>query len=313
MARMRPSDGERPGEKHREVADADGRRGAETAARSGPFGADVAVRTRSALVLGLTVLALTAIGSWAFAVFAAVLAALVLGEWLAVTGCRKSLAVPGDLPVAAGLVVLLYMALGWRWALAASVVLAIAVALAAGDGRAERGAGSRLWAGLGVIYAVVPSIALMSLRNSASFGLWALVFLYAVVWSTDIAAFFSGRAIGGPRLSPQISPKKTWSGAIGGLVGAVLAGMLVGVIAHVPALLPVIGLAGLCSVVCQAGDLFESWIKRCFLVKDSGQLIPGHGGVMDRVDGLIAAAVFLAIVGWSRAGLDDAASGILSW
>jgi phosphatidate cytidylyltransferase len=279
--------------------------------RPGLFGSDVAIRTRSALVLGLAVLGLTAIGGWPFAVFAAAFAGQVFREWLSVTGCRRSMVVPGDLAVAAGVVVLLFAAFGLWWSVVGALVVITVVVVA--DPKIDRGAGSRIWAGFGVIYAVLPAIALESLRGSIGFGLWALVFLYAVVWSTDIAAFFVGRAIGGPRLLPIISPKKTWSGAIGGLCGGLIASVAVGLLAHLPSLLPVILLAALCSIVSQAGDLFESWIKRCFLVKDSGGLIPGHGGLMDRVDGLIAAALFLAIVGWSRAGLDDAASGFLFW
>jgi phosphatidate cytidylyltransferase len=262
-------------------------------------------------VLGLTVLALTAVGGWAFDVFAAVLAGLVFREWMFVTCGRRSIVVPGDLAVAAGIVVVLFVVFGLTWAALGAIVLIAVVVIA--EPAIDRSAASRLWAGFGVVYAVLPAIALDSLRGSATFGLWALIFLYAVVWSTDIAAFFAGRALGGPRLLPMISPKKTWSGAIGGLCGGVAASVVVGLLAHLPSLLPVILLAAVCSVVSQAGDLFESWIKRCFLVKDSGGLIPGHGGVMDRVDGLIAAALFLAIVGWSRSGLDNAAGGFLNW
>jgi phosphatidate cytidylyltransferase len=280
-------------------------------AEPGRFGADVAIRTRSAVVLGLAALGLTAVGGWAFALFVAGLAGLVLSEWLFVTGCRRSMLLPGDLSVVAGLVALLYVAFGLWAALVGVAALIVLVVVA--DPKLDRGAGSRVWAGVGVLYAVLPAIALMSLRASPSNGLWALVFLYAVVWSTDIGAFFVGRALGGARLLPAISPKKTWSGAIGGLLGAVIAGLIVSLVAGVPAVAPVVALAGLTSIVCQSGDLFESWIKRCFLVKDSGQLIPGHGGVMDRVDGLIAASLFMAVVGWSRAGLDAAANGVLIW
>ena len=282
-----------------------------SAAEPGRFGADVAIRTRSAVILGVAALGLTAIGGWAFAFFAAALAGQVLREWLSITGCRRSMVVPGDMAVAAGAVVLLFAAFDLRVAGVSAITLIALVVVA--DPKIDRGASSRLWAGFGVLYAILPAIALESLRGSATFGLWALVFLYAVVWTTDIAAFFTGRAIGGPRLLPIISPKKTWSGAVGGLTGGIIAGAIVSFAAKVPAVLPVIALAGLCSIVAQTGDLFESWIKRRFLVKDSGQLIPGHGGVMDRVDGLIVAGLFLAIVGWFRVGLNDPANGFLSW
>jgi phosphatidate cytidylyltransferase len=279
--------------------------------KPGRFGSDVAIRTRSAIVLGLSVLALTALGGWAFSVFAAVLCGLVFREWLFVTGFRRSIVVPGDLTVAAAAVVVLYAIFGWSVALAGSLLMIVLVVVA--DPKLLRGTGSRLWAGFGVVYAVLPAIALESLRASPTLGFWAIIFLYAVVWSTDIAAFFAGRAFGGARLMPAISPKKTWSGAIGGLCGAIVAGGIVSLLAKCPVFVPVIVLAAIASIVTQAGDLFESWIKRRFLVKDSGQLIPGHGGVMDRVDGLVAAALLLAIVGWCRSGLTDAASGVLIW
>jgi phosphatidate cytidylyltransferase len=151
------------------------------------------------------------------------------------------------------------------------------------------------------------------LRADPGYGIAAILLLFAIVWTTDIAGYFAGRAIGGPKLAPSISPKKTWSGAIAGLAGA----MIVVVIAarfipqtQIGALLAV---AILLSVVSQAGDLAESAMKRHFGVKDSSQIIPGHGGVMDRLDGFWAAVVCAALIGIARGGFAAPAKGLLIW
>jgi len=117
-----------------------------------------------------------------------------------------------------------------------------------------------------------------------------------VVWGTDIAAYFTGRAIGGPKLAPRISPGKTWSGAVGGAVIAMIAGTALIYVVEGAFLWPVAFLALILSIISQSGDLFESYIKRRFGVKDSSHLIPGHGGVMDRVDGLVFASIAAFLV-----------------
>ncbi len=148
----------------------------------------------------------------------------------------------------------------------------------------------------GLAYAALPAIALSLLRGSDLAGLMAILFLFAVVWATDIFAYFVGRAVGGAKLAPRISPGKTWSGALGGAAAAVLAGALFSPWLAAGALS--LGLAALVlSAISQVGDLFESAVKRRAGVKDSSHLIPGHGGVMDRVDGLVAAAVALYLIG----------------
>jgi phosphatidate cytidylyltransferase len=137
-----------------------------------------------------------------------------------------------------------------------------------------------------------------------------MLFLFATVWATDILAYFVGRAIGGPKLAPSISPGKTWSGAIGGAVAGAAAGLVVAA-AMGSASLAWIGLIAIVlSVVSQAGDLFESSVKRRNGVKDSGSLIPGHGGVMDRVDGLVAAAFALYVIGWLTGSADNPAQAL---
>jgi phosphatidate cytidylyltransferase len=172
-------------------------------------------------------------------------------------------------------------------------------------------AGEGGWLWLAVAYAAIPAAALAFLRDGDAAGLWAILFLFAVVWATDILAYFVGRAVGGPKLAPSISPGKTWSGAIGGAAAGTLAGIGVAAAAASPASPWLIGLAALLlSVLSQMGDLFESGLKRRFGVKDSGWLIPGHGGVMDRVDGLVAAAIALYVVGALAAGADMPAHGL---
>ncbi len=134
-----------------------------------------------------------------------------------------------------------------------------------------------------------------------------------MVWSTDIAAYFNGRALGGPKLAPRFSPGKTWSGAIGGAAAAVAGGILVASLVVAPGGWMVPAVALLLSVVAQAGDLGESWVKRRFGAKDSGTLLPGHGGVLDRVDGLVAAAALLYVLGAIVAGPDTPFAIFLSF
>jgi len=133
------------------------------------------------------------------------------------------------------------------------------------------------------------------------------------VWATDILAYFVGRFVGGPKLWKQVSPNKTWSGAIGGACAAIAAGLVVAHYAHLPNSLAAAGLALILSAASQAGDLFESAFKRRFGVKDAGHVIPGHGGIMDRLDGFLVAAAVAALIGIVRGGLDAPARGLLVW
>jgi phosphatidate cytidylyltransferase len=171
----------------------------------------------------------------------------------------------------------------------------------------------RVWTAAGIPYAGVLGMAPIVLRNDVQYGFLAIVFLFAVVWATDIVAYFVGRAIGGPKLAPRISPKKTWSGAIGGTIAAIAAALVVALMAGLPNL-PALGLiAAAASALAQAGDLFESAIKRRFGAKDSSHLIPGHGGLMDRLDGFVAAAALAALIGLVHGGVEEPARGLLVW
>ena len=168
-----------------------------------------------------------------------------------------------------------------------------------------------MWAGAGTVYAGVPLVSLGLLRASPTYGLPAILWLFAVVWGADIAAYFAGRLIGGPRLWPAVSPGKTWSGAIvGALAGASLGLLLAPWTNRVEALFW-LGLgAAIASVL---GDLFESAVKRRFEVKDSSGLIPGHGGMMDRLDAFIAASLFAALVASANTRGSYIASGLFQW
>jgi phosphatidate cytidylyltransferase len=168
------------------------------------------------------------------------------------------------------------------------------------------------WIAAGILYAALMVIAPVVLRADAAFGFIAVVFLFAIVWSTDILGYFAGRAFGGPKLMPAVSPKKTWSGAVAGAAGAVgVAVLLASWLGLDP--LPLGGVALALSIFSQGGDLLESWIKRRFGAKDASHIIPGHGGVMDRLDGFWAAAVVGVAVGLWRGGIDSAARGLLLW
>lgn len=156
--------------------------------------------------------------------------------------------------------------------------------------------GRPAWLASGLVYIVLPSWALLYLRTDPAAGAATVFWLLAVVWASDTGAFAVGRLIGGPKMSPSISPKKTWSGLIGGIGSAGLVGAVTAILLGKQGLLAFSGWSALIGGVAQAGDLGESWVKRYFGVKDTSGVIPGHGGLFDRVDGLLAAAVAVAAI-----------------
>lgn len=174
--------------------------------------------------------------------------------------------------------------------------------------------GGRLgWRFLGLLYASAVLVSPVVLRLDPAMGFAVLVWLFAVVWGSDVMAYACGRMIGGPKLMPRVSPKKTWSGFIGGTVFAALAGTAVAAFFEAPALLPVGVVSLIAAIISQGGDLVESAIKRHFGVKDASALIPGHGGFMDRLDGFIAAGLFALVLGVARGGWTGAGQGVLIW
>jgi phosphatidate cytidylyltransferase len=167
------------------------------------------------------------------------------------------------------------------------------------------------WFVVGAVYSAAFLAAMILLRDSP-FGQSAILWLFGIIWATDSAAYFGGRAIGGPKLWRAVSPGKTWSGAIVGTIAGVAAGLVVLWLLAIP-LHPMHAVLGFIIVVtAQLGDLFESAIKRHFKVKDASQLIPGHGGVMDRCDSLVAASVVAFLLGALRL-LHAPAQGLLAW
>lgn len=265
-----------------------------TPAQQKPAGpSNLRLRVLSALVLVPMALLFTWMGGLGFRIFVGMVAVAMIYEWLTITAGRDwgrtHWLIAGLL---AAVMLLLVAGLAPDLLLILTIVAALIALVAA------RMSGHGYWPPSGILYAGLSGISLAMLRDGGAAGLWAILFLFAVVWVTDIAAYFVGRTIGGAKLAPRISPGKTWSGAIGGAIGGVAAGLLVALIADVRLSLALFaGLAFLLSVVSQMGDLFESHLKRRYAVKDSSNLIPGHGGVMDRVDGLVAAAVAFYVVG----------------
>jgi phosphatidate cytidylyltransferase len=266
---------------------------------------ELAKRVASGVVMAALAIGAVVAGGWPFVVFWAAAALVVLWEWSAIVGDNAAavrLAGGAALVTAA-------LAVGEGALLIGFAVLAAGACVVAALGAPQR----RAWAAAGVAYAGTVLLAPIVLRRDRELGLLAILFLFAVVWATDILGYFIGRAIGGPKLAPRISPKKTWAGAGGGALGALAAGLAVLHVDGGVASIPAACVALLLSVVSQAGDLFESAVKRHFGVKDASQVIPGHGGLMDRLDGFLVAAGVAALVGLVRGGPDASARGLLLW
>jgi len=169
----------------------------------------------------------------------------------------------------------------------------------------------RYWCLTGLLYAAAVLIAPAILRGDPALGFAAILFVFTIVWLTDIVAYFVGRAVGGPKLMPAVSPNKTWSGALGGTAAGIVGGVVLARQFGVGPSSAVVAFA--LSVISQAGDLAESALKRAFQVKDSSNLLPGHGGLMDRLDGFIAAAAAAAALGLLHGGLEAPARGLMVW
>ena len=275
----------------------DSETGSEPATSKGEFPNrhNFALRLLSSLILAPAVLLAVWLGRPVFDLLLVATAALLAREWADLVGGGRA-----RLPLAAGaagLVGLPLLGLGIGWCLLAAVAAALLVSVLA---RASRTAG---WLAAGLLVACLPCLAAGWLRQAVAEGGAVLIWSLVVVWATDSGAFACGRLIGGARLAPRISPNKTWAGAIGGLVAATIAGPALGAAAIAAGWLPsgldlpLLGLASAAaSILAQLGDLAESAVKRRFGAKDSGHLIPGHGGLLDRVDSLLAVLPALALV-----------------
>lgn len=251
----------------------------------------MAARVASALVLAPASLALIWLGGWLFAVFVLVSGGLMAFEWARLTERADWTEAFVIHACVLGAAVALTAAGAAEWALLAVVLGATAAAA-----RALRRGVNPLWALFGVPYIALPCLAFVWLRQSPEAGLPTVLWLLAVVWTTDTMALAFGKIIGGPRLAPRWSPRKTWAGLFGGVGSAAGVGAAASLVVPGADWLTLGVVALLLAVVAQAGDVTESAMKRRFGVKDVSHLIPGHGGALDRMDGLLFATVTLAIL-----------------
>lgn len=267
---------------------------------------DLGPRLASAAVLIAATVTAVYFGGYIFAALVGAAFAGCYREWDRMVTLKPLTPVGGLLVFFVAVAALLYPLLG---PLAVLVVIAVAclTALAVGGEGAP-------WRVAGLIFFGLVIAAVLAIRGSGSDGILACVFLGSVVWLTDTGAYFTGRQLGGEKLAPDISPSKTWSGALGGLALGTVAGLLLWIIV-VPASPWWIGLALALalSISGQLGDLTESAVKRRFRIKDSGDIIPGHGGLMDRLDSVTFPAFLLVVVGVLHSGWGDIASGVLHW
>jgi phosphatidate cytidylyltransferase len=255
---------------------------------------ELRLRVISALVLAAVVLLVTAWGGWPFRVVWTLVAGLVAFEWLSIAATR-------DHAIAAAVgVVIAGLLLGFAPFSQPALAGVAALAALAGAVLTPRTRGRLPLELCGVAYALAFSLIAPALRAQPGIGLSLVIWSFAVVWFTDIAAYFTGRRLGGPKLMPSVSPGKTWSGAIGGALAGTLCGYVVWALTpaaqQLVGLWPVIAGSLAASVFSQMGDLFESALKRRFGAKDSSRLIPGHGGFLDRLDGYWAVLVFAGFV-----------------
>jgi phosphatidate cytidylyltransferase len=276
---------------------------AAPASAAGQGSRNLLVRAAVAVVLAPLAIAIAYAGGWLWATLVTLAAIGLYVEWLMIAGAARETRV-----VAVGALALCAAGLGLAAGRidTASIMLSIGLLAAAAISQARRG-----WIAGGFLYAAAAQAASIILRDSNS-GFIALVFVLLIVWVTDIGGYFAGRGIGGPKLWPRVSPKKTWAGAVGGFVASlvVAAGFVAGGFGKAAWLLP---LGAMLSIVAQLGDLFESAVKRHFGVKDSSHIIPGHGGLLDRLDGYVAAIVLAAILGFVRGGMDGLGRGLMVW
>jgi phosphatidate cytidylyltransferase len=256
-----------------------------------------ALRTRvvSALILAPVALVPACLGGRVWDVLVAVMGACMAWEWALLCGGGRLSRVGAVSVAIAPAAVAIAALVGFIPAL---VIVGAGVVLM-GLGASLEGARNPVWPAAGVAYVGVPCLAMAWLRAMPNDGLATLLWVLALVWATDTGAYIAGRGIGGPKLAPRISPNKTWAGLIGGMVAAAMTGVAASFLLENAVAWITVPASAALAVVEQAGDLFESAVKRHFGVKDSSRLIPGHGGVLDRVDGLLAVSLAVAALSWA--------------
>jgi phosphatidate cytidylyltransferase len=270
------------------------------------------LRVLAALVLAPAAIAIAYAGGWLWSALVTVAAIGLYVEWLMIVGAARERRVVGSGVVALAISGVCLGAGRIDASLAAVLIGLAAVAFFSPE--------QRRWTAVGFCYAAAAEIASVLVRLDQAEGFVALILILLVVWATDIGGYFAGRGIGGPKLWPRVSPKKTWAGAVGGFAGSLVVAFGFFVFDHHGAdpsqmlkLGPLLLLGSVLSIASQLGDLFESAVKRRFGVKDSSHLIPGHGGLMDRLDGYVAAIVVAAIFGVLRGGVDGVGRGLMVW
>ena len=262
------------------------------------------LRVVAALVLAPTAIAIAYAGGWLWTALVTLAAIGLYVEWLMIVGAAHQRRVVASGVVALGIAGIC-LAVGRIDVSLLALVLGLgAVALLSPK--------RRHWTAAGLFYAAAAETASVLVRLDQTNGFAALILILLVVWVTDIGGYFAGRGIGGPKLWPRVSPNKTWAGALGGFVASLVvsggfAGLGLGKAG------PILLLGAVLSIASQLGDLLESAVKRRFGVKDSSHLIPGHGGIMDRLDGFVAAVVVAAIFGFLRGGVDGVGRGLMVW
>ena len=265
---------------------------------------DLMLRVIAALVLAPAAVLVAYLGGWPWTTLVTLAAIGLYVEWLMIVGAARErrAVVAGGVALAVSGVCL---AVGRVDASLLVVVIGLAAVTIVAPAR-------RHWTAAGYCYAAAAQMASALLRLDQASGFAALMMVLLVVWGTDIGGYFAGRGIGGPKLWPRVSPKKTWAGAVGGFAASLVVSggfAALGVGRTGPLLL----LGAALSIASQLGDLLESAVKRQFGVKDSSHLIPGHGGLMDRLDGFVAAAVIAAVFGLLRHGVDGVGRGLMVW
>jgi phosphatidate cytidylyltransferase len=266
---------------------------------------EVRLRIASAIVLAALALGAAIASPWSFLVLVILCGIIVAWEWgrLVRDEGLDRIAILEATTVAA-VAILLTLKRADLAALALAVA-AVAVALL------SRSSGRSAWSLSGLLYAALPAAALVFLRSDPSLGAIAVLYLFAVAWTTDTASYAAGRLIGGPKLAPRISPRKTWSGFVVGTLTPALVGYAFALALKSTAAWPLALVSVALALACQLGDLLESAVKRHFGAKDMSQLIPGHGGLLDRIDGLLIAAILASLI-----ALRDPANpgrGLLIW
>ena len=273
------------------------------AAGAKPAPSNFLMRVLAALVLAPLTIAAVYAGGWLWALLVTLVSIGLFAEWLMVVGAGSAVL------TGAGTIVIAMMGASVAFG---ALKTAVIIGCVGGAIVTLLARGKFVWAATGFAYASAALLASILVRQDPVHGFTALMFVLLVVWATDIGGYFAGRGIGGPKLWPRISPKKTWAGALGSVAASL--GVAAGFAAcGLGNAVPLLLVSAVLTVVSQLGDLFESAVKRRFGVKDSSHLIPGHGGLLDRLDGFVAAVLVAWIIGFLRHGVHSAGSGLMVW